>query len=49
MTFQAIPSRGSFRRQIILTFGVGFFLLIAAFSSYLVLTERNNLHRDSLN
>jgi len=43
------PSPGSFRRQIILTFVVGFFLLISAFGAYLVLTERDNLHRDSVN
>ncbi len=48
MELQVIRSRGSFRRQIILTFVVGFFLLIAAFATYLVQTERDNLHRDNV-
>jgi PAS domain S-box-containing protein len=49
MELQVIRSRSSFRRQIILTFVVGFFLLIGGFTLYLVLTERDNLHRDSMN
>jgi len=44
-----IPSRASFRRQIILAFVVGFFVLIAAFSTYVVWTESRNLHRDTVN
>jgi PAS domain S-box-containing protein len=49
MALLEFPSRRSFRRQIILAFVVGFFLLIAAFASFLIITERDNLHRDSLN
>jgi PAS domain S-box-containing protein len=46
-----LPSRiiaqGSFKRQIILTFVVGFFLLAAAFASYQVRTESAYLYRDN--
>ncbi len=38
---------GSFRRQIILTFVVGFFLLIVAFVAYIVQTESDYLYHDS--
>jgi PAS domain S-box-containing protein len=40
--------RGSFKRQIILAFVVGFFFLITAFAVYLVNREKGNLYRDSL-
>jgi len=43
-----IASRGSFKRQIILTFVVGFFLLITVFSAYMANAERKNLYRDSI-
>ncbi len=42
-----LAARGSFKRQIVLAFVVGFFLLITAFAVYLVNSERENLHRDS--
>ncbi|MDD5332850.1 MAG: PAS domain S-box protein [Rhodoferax sp.] len=42
-----ITARGSFKRQIILAFVVGFFLLISAFSIHLVSTEKESLYRDS--
>ncbi|HUW51256.1 MAG TPA: PAS domain S-box protein [Sulfuricella sp.] len=45
----SIASRGSFKRQIILTFVVGFFLLIAAFAAYMVQTESDYLYRNSNN
>jgi PAS domain S-box-containing protein len=48
MALLEIPSRRSFRRQIILTFVVGFFLLISAFAGFRIITERDNLHRDSV-
>lgn len=38
---------GSFRRQIILAFVVGFCLLVVAFSAYQVKTESRYLYRDS--
>lgn len=38
---------GSFKRQIILTFVVGFFLLIAAFAAHMVESERTYLYRGS--
>ncbi len=38
---------GSFRRQIILAFVVGFCLLVVAFSAYQVKTESSYLYRDS--
>ncbi len=44
-----IASRRSFRRQIILTFVVGFFFLISAFSIYLVESERTQRHLNSIN
>lgn len=44
----AIAIRGSFKRQIILAFVVGFFFLITAFAVYLVNRERGNLYRDSV-
>lgn len=49
MSFFEIPLRGSFKRQIILTFVGGFFFMIAAFATYLITTEKDNLHRDSIN
>jgi PAS domain S-box-containing protein len=42
-----IAARGSFRRQIILIFVVGFFILISAFVVYQVKNERDYLYRDS--
>ncbi|MFZ2163281.1 MAG: PAS domain S-box protein [Sideroxyarcus sp.] len=42
-------SRGSFKRQIILTFVVGFFALATAFAVYMVKSERASLYRDSAN
>src|SRR5450830_2064701 len=44
----AIAMRGSFKRQIILAFVVGFFLLITAFAVYLVNRERGHLYHDSV-
>jgi len=43
----SLATQGSFRRQIILTFVVGFFFLISAFSVYLVKSEGDYLYRDS--
>lgn len=43
---QTIPHR-SFKRQIILTFVVGFFLLISVFVTSMVWTERTYLYRES--
>lgn len=40
-------SPGSFKRQIVLAFVFGFFLLISAYSAYQVRTERAYLYRDS--
>ncbi|MBS1212051.1 MAG: domain S-box protein [Proteobacteria bacterium] len=40
-------TRRSFKHQIILTFVVGFSLLIAVFVTYMVWTERNYLYRES--
>ena len=48
MSLLGNPSRLSFRRQIILTFVVGFFLLTTAFAAFRIITESNNLHRDSV-
>jgi PAS domain S-box-containing protein len=42
-----IASRGSFKRQIILTFVVGFFGLAVSFAAYMVSSERANVYRDS--
>lgn len=42
-----IAVRGSFKRQIILAFVVGFFFLITIFAVYLVNREKGNLYRDS--
>ncbi len=42
-------SRGSFKRQIILTFMGGFLLLTAVFAAYMVQTEKDYLYRDSDN
>ena len=42
-----IMAQGSFKRQIILIFVVGFFLLVVAFIAYEVRTERAYLYRDS--
>ncbi len=47
MLLPGIASRGSFKRQIILTFVVGFFALATAFAFYLVKSERASLYRDS--
>lgn len=47
LIFSGITARGSFKRQIILVFVVGFFLLISAFSIYLVNKEEGHLYRDS--
>ena len=49
MTLFEIASRRSFRRQIILTFVVGFFVLITGFSIYLVESERKLSHLESIN
>jgi magnesium-transporting ATPase (P-type) len=43
-----IVMRGSFKRQIILAFVVGFFFLITTFAVYLVNREKGNLYRDSV-
>ncbi len=43
----AIAARGSFKRQIILAFVVGFFFLISAFIAYMVKTESSYRYRDS--
>ncbi len=43
-----IPTRRSFRRQIIVTFVVGFFLLITAFLVYLAVSERKQSHLESI-
>lgn len=40
-------AHGSFKRQFVLTFSVGFFLLTVAFVAYLVVTERVKLYSDS--
>jgi PAS domain S-box-containing protein len=42
-----IASQGPFKRQIILTFAGGFFLLMTAFAVYQVRVETANLYRDS--
>ncbi len=42
-----MAARGSFKRQIILAFVVGFFLLVSAFSVYLVNSEKEHLYSDS--
>ncbi|MDD2914012.1 MAG: PAS domain-containing protein [Gallionella sp.] len=42
-----IATRGSFKRQIILAFAVGFFFLAAAFSAYQVKTEKAYLYLGS--
>jgi PAS domain S-box-containing protein len=42
-----IAARGSFKRQIILTFVVGFVALVTALAIYMVNSERENLYRDS--
>jgi PAS domain S-box-containing protein len=42
-----IASRGSFKRQTILTFVVGFFVLISAFSFYQVKSNTDHEYRDS--
>lgn len=47
LIFSGITARGSFKRQIIVAFVVGFFLLISAFSVYVVNHEKENLHRVS--
>jgi signal transduction histidine kinase len=39
----------SFKRQIVLTYTAGFFLLIGVFAAYLVRTESSYLYRDSYN
>ncbi|MDD5028186.1 MAG: PAS domain S-box protein [Rhodoferax sp.] len=44
-----MASHGSFKRQIILTFVVGFFVLATTFAVYLVRSERASLYRDSGN
>src|ERR1035437_6254881 len=44
-----IASRGSFKRQIILTFVVGVFALATAFAAYMVESEKASLYRDSGN
>src|SRR5450830_360858 len=44
----AIAMRGSFKRQIILAFVVGFFFLITIFSVYLVTREKGHLYHDSV-
>jgi PAS domain S-box-containing protein len=44
-----IAAQGSFRRQIILTFVVGFFLLVTAFTAYQFRTESAFLYRESTN
>ena len=43
-----IPTRRSFRRQIIVTFVVGFFLLITAFLGFLAVSERKHNHLESI-
>ncbi|MDD5332562.1 MAG: PAS domain S-box protein [Rhodoferax sp.] len=45
--FSGISARGSFKRQIVLAFVVGFFLLIGAYSAYQINGEREHLYRDS--
>ncbi len=47
MFLSGISARGSFKRQIILAFVVGFFLLISAYSAYQINGEREHLYRDS--
>src|SRR5512136_1964507 len=42
-----IASQGSFKRQLILTFVVGFFALTSSFAIYIVGSEKTNLYRDS--
>ncbi|MEW6133751.1 MAG: diguanylate cyclase [Pseudomonadota bacterium] len=41
------PRKCSLRRQIIVVFVLGFFLLIAAFISYMAYIERESLHKES--
>jgi PAS domain S-box-containing protein len=49
MFHSGFASRGSFKRQIILTFVVGFFALATAFAAYMVESEKASLYRDSDN
>lgn len=44
-----LTAKGSFKRQIILTFVVGFFLLATAFTAYQFRSERTFLYRESTN
>jgi PAS domain S-box-containing protein len=44
-----ISAQGSFKRQIILTLVLGFFLLAVVFTTYQVRTESTYLYRDSVN
>ena len=47
MFFSGITARGSFKRQIILAFVVGFFLLVSAFAVYQVNSQKEDLYSDS--
>ncbi|MDP2771342.1 MAG: PAS domain S-box protein [Giesbergeria sp.] len=47
MFFPGITARGSFKRQIILAFVVGFFLLVSAFAVYQVNSQKEDLYSDS--
>jgi PAS domain S-box-containing protein len=49
MRSPGIALRGSFKRQIILTFVVGFFALATTFAVYMVESERTSLYQDSGN
>jgi len=46
LSFRAL-THGSFTRQIVITFVMGFFFLISAFAVYQVRSETSNLYRDS--
>ncbi len=46
---QIFRGYGSFKRQIVLTYTAGFFILIGVFAAYLVRTESGYLYRDSYN
>ena len=47
LIFSGTAAKGSFRRQAILTFVVGFVLLVTAFTAYQVRTESAYLYRES--
>jgi len=43
----AILAKGSFKRQIITVFALGFFLLVSAMVAYMTMVERSSLYQGS--